>query len=176
MLEMDSSKKIIGSMIKKNINKDKLSDIYSGIFWPILDISVDDVPTIKEINFTSYGISYVNKEIEYNKNIFKNRVSNVIRSCKFNLCFTHENDWYIDSIFDILNLEQHDIMSCYRGLAIPCGLDITRCSKISHQSINNYYAFNSKIDIFMGVCREIINFKIDTHTMCKNIWKAKNDI
>lgn len=176
ILEMDSSKKIISSLNSKNINKEKLTDIYSGIFWPILDLSIDDLPLIKDINFTSYASEYVNKETDYNKNVFKNRVSSVIRSCKFNFCNIKEDDWYLDSIFDILNLEQNDRMSCYRGVAIPCGLDILRCNSISSKSMNNYYAFNYQMDMFMNTCRELINFKTDINTMCKNIWKVKNDI
>lgn len=170
----------INSLIKKlnskKITEDKILNMHNGVFWPILDMDIDVMPDAKLIDFTSYNNRYIDLDKNYNLNIFKNRVSNIIIDKKFSLCNTDEDDWYIDTIFDLLNLEQNDKMSVYNGYIIPCGHDIIKCFYISKDNTNHIKTFNDKINVFISILKGIIDMNDDLNQMCKNIWRAKNDI
>jgi hypothetical protein len=165
------AKKITKILIDKKINDIEKNS--SGIFWPLLDVCNDLLPILGNNHFNSYDKNLLSCDLIYNSSIFKNRISNIIQKMDLNFCINEPNDWYIDSCFDIRYLEQIDRFSLYKGSIIPSINDLFKCASMSDSSCSVYSFFNTKMNRYSELCRDIIYQSKTVPILCKKLWKIK---
>ena len=165
------AKKITKILIDKKIND--IENNSNGIFWPLLDVCNDLLPILGNSNFNSYDKNLLSYDLIYNSSIFKNRISNIIQKMDLNFCINEPNDWYIDSCFDIRYLEQIDRFSLYKGSIIPSINDLFKCASMSDASCSVYSFFNTKMNRYSELCRDIIYQSKTVPILCKKLWKIK---
>jgi len=165
-------KKIYQKLYDKNIINSMSHKDRIGIFWPILDVCIEDMP-IYNSYLNKYEKCFFEAEFLYNPMLFNNRIMSVIRDENLKFSFDDYDDWYLDTYFDFLYLESVSIFSVYKGAIVPSLSELYKMNCLNLDSTCVYSSFKTSCHSYFNSCREIVNKNCDILEFCKKLWNIK---